>query len=218
MNIIRTAAVELSGIPAIAYKQKLMQGGSGLRIMRLDQDADATFTIDKREGFAQPFGKVDEALFPAEAVYEALDATQGLPYGARGKIKVSVFETKEEPEVDVTEAAAENVIDMVDSDEYKAFVERYSDGKGKMNYTIMNKDLIQFASRSKTVQTLIDERASEEDILVAIIKSRAALLANKKDSLPDDQVLLLMETLDEIDPRSAFKELKNHIRRMQARR
>jgi hypothetical protein len=43
MNIIRTTAVELSLIPAIAYKQKLASGGAGIKLFRLDQDATAVF-------------------------------------------------------------------------------------------------------------------------------------------------------------------------------
>jgi len=215
MNIIRTPAVELSTIPAIAYKQKLVSGGSGLKLFRLDQDVTAVFTIDKRTGRLQPYGKVDGALFPEFALNEAMDLTGGLPYSARGKIKVTVFETKEVEDVDEYETEA---IDMVDSDEYAAIIGRYSDENGKINYRLMNKDFIQFAARSKLVNDLVSSRADEDAIVLHVVKNRAAFLAGKKESLSDDEVLALIETMDEIDPRSAFKELKNHIRRMLAGR
>ena len=214
MNIIRTTAVELTSIPAIAYKQKLASGGSGLRVIRLDQDAVAMFTLDRRSGAPVPYGKVDEALFPESALEEALDMTVGLPYSARGKIKVTVFDEVRDEE-DVTEAEVD-AIDMVDSEEYIAIIDRYSDENGKLNYRLMNKDFIQFAARSKIVADMVGERATDDEILLHILKNRAAHLAGKRDSLGDDETRALIDTLDEIDPRGAFSELKSHIRRMLA--
>ncbi|MDL2225246.1 hypothetical protein LJC20_03435, partial [Eubacteriales bacterium OttesenSCG-928-M02] len=83
MNIIRTQAIELTTIPAIAYKQKLQSGGAGIRILRLDQDASGIITLDKRTGEGVPYGPLDEALFPQEAIDEAIDATVGMPFSAR---------------------------------------------------------------------------------------------------------------------------------------
>ncbi|MCL2874041.1 MAG: hypothetical protein FWE29_03820 [Defluviitaleaceae bacterium] len=216
MNVIRTTAVELLTIPAIAYKQKLASGGCGLRILRLDQGEVGVFTINKRDGEAVPYGKVDINLFPDFAVDEALEMTNGLPYSSRGKICVSVFsDSKEEDEVTEEET---NAIDMVGSDEYTAIIDRYSDETGKMNYQLMNKDFIQFAAKSSTVSKMVGERASEGDILLHVLKNRAGHLANKRESLSDDEVKALIETLEEIDTRGAFKELKAHIRRLLARR
>lgn len=212
MNIIRTAAIELTTIPAIAYKQKLASGGAGIKLHRLDQDAVGVYTIDRRGGQPVPYGKVDQALFPDEAVDEAVEALNGLPYSARGKLKISVFEQTKETE-DVTEEET-NAVDMVESDEYKAIVDRYSDEKGKMNYPLMNKDFIQFASRSTLVGDMVAAKEPEDKIICHIVKNRASFLANKKETLSDQDVEALIETLDEIDPRSAFKELKNYIRRM----
>ena len=215
MNIIRTSAVELSTIPAIAYKMKLHSGGAGLKLLRLDTDAAGMFTIDRRTGGAEAYGPVNAELFPEEAVQEALDLTLGLPYSARGKITIKVFAEEKEAE-DVTEEQTD-AVDMVDSDEYKAIVERYSDEKGKLNYPLMNKDFIQFAAKSKTVREMVAAKELEENILTFIIKSRATHLSGKNESLSDAQVSALMETLDEIDPRGAFKELKASIRRMLSR-
>jgi hypothetical protein len=226
MNIIRTTAVELTTIPAIAYKQKLYAGGAGIKIFRLDQDAAIVFTIDRRTGEGRAYGKYDAELFPDEAVDEALELTTGLPYTSRGKLKITAFGEDEPLESsensadgvieDVAETETEKV-DMVNSDEYKALTERYTNEKGKINYTLMNKDFIQFASRSKVVGTMVAEKAKTEDIVLFIIKSRATFLSGKKDSLSDEETAALIETLDEIDPRSAFKDLSLHIRRMLAR-
>lgn len=215
MNMIRTQAIELNTIPAIAFKQKLASGGAGLKIQRMDTEATAAFTIDRRTGDALPYGAYKAELFPEDAIQEALELTQGLPYSARGKIVVLGYSAATEPE-DVTEEQVE-AVDMVDSDEYKAIVARYIDEKGKLNYTLMNKDFIQFAAKSKVVADMVSARATEEEILCAILKSRATFLSGKKESLDDKQVMALLETLDEIDPRSAFKELKASIRRMLAK-
>lgn len=214
MNIIRTKAVELSSIPALAYKLKLSTGGAGLKLLRLDQEATAVATLDKRSGEPVVDPKTNASLFPLEAFDEAAELTNGLPYSARGKLVVQPSEMAAPEEV-TEEPERPN---MVDSDEYKAIVERYSDEKGKMNYALMNKDFIQFASKSKTVGEMVAGQDAPESILLFVVKSRATFISGKKESLPDELVAALMETLDEIDPRSAFKELKNHINRMLVRK
>jgi len=215
-NIIRTTAVELTTIPAIAYKLKLAAGGSGLRILRLDGDEVAVFTVDRRTGEAVAFKKVDAEKFPEYAVDEALELTSGLPYSSRGKIKVSAYEETANVEEDVTEEQPESV-DMVDSPQYAAIVDRYSDEKGKMNYQLMNKDFIQFASRSSVVSKMVEAKAPVDDILRFVVRSRADFLTNSKDELAEESVDALIETLDEINPRSAFKELKAFIKRKLSR-
>lgn len=213
MKIVRTKSVELTAIPAIAYKQKLTSGGAGIKILRLDTEATAAATLDKSTGEAVAYGKIDETLFPAEAFEEAIELTAGMPYSGRQNIKIDVSkysEKVEEPE--------QEVLDMVESDEYKAIIDRYCDEKGKLNYVLMNKDFIKFASKSKTVENMIANNALTEDILVFIIKSRATFIADKKESLDDEHVKALIETLDEINTRSAFKELKSHINKLLSRK
>ena len=212
INIIRTPAVELSTIPAIAYKQKLSAGGAGIKIFRLDTDASAVITIDRRTGEGIPRGKIDARLFPEEALSEAIALTSGLAYSGRGKIKVTAqTEIKDTDDVDETEIEK---VDMVGSPEYTAIIERYSDEKGKLNYQLMNKDFIQFASKSKTTNEMVQSKASIEELLRYILKNRAGFISGSKELLSDAQTDALLETLDEIDPRSAFKELTQHLKRM----
>ena len=211
MNIIRTKAVELSTIPAMAYKQKLASGGAGIKIL-LGNGQTAVCSIDKRSGELVPYGIFDEDIFPIEAFDEALEMTNSLPYSARGNIRfIDVDETQPD---DVPESAPAEQVDMTLSQEYMAIVERYSDEKGKINYTLMNKDFIQFAAKSKVVANLVGENASQDAVLEAIVQNRAGEIAQRKDSLDAQSVRLLIETLDEIDPRSAFKELKAYINRL----
>ena len=214
MNIIRTKAVELSTISAIAYKQKLASGGAGIKIIRTDGQS-AVCTINKRLADLTPYGSFDEFLFPMEAFDEAFELTNSLPYSARGNIKLLAVE-EAQPD-DVSEQSPAEQVDMTLSLEYMAIVDRYSDEKGKINYTLMNKDFIQFASKSKVVKKLVDENAKTDEILETVVKSRATEISGQRESLDSASVKLLIETLDEIDPRSAFKELKAHINRMLAK-
>jgi len=213
MNIIRTAAVELSAIPAIAYKQKLKQGGAGVKIIRLDCESSGVATIDKRSGEPVPYSSYDESLFPYEAFTEAIDLTVGLPFSARGKISLNISCDAEEEDIVEEEV---NKTDMTLSDEYAAIVERYSDEKGKMNYQLMNRDFMSFAAKSKVVSEMVGRMEHTDEIIVHVIKNRAAHIAGKKESLADDEVKALIQVLDEIDPRSAFKELKAYINRQLA--
>jgi len=215
MNIIRTKAVELTSIPAIAYKQKLHSGGAGVKILRLDQDAAAVLTIDRRTGEGVPYGIIIGELFPQKAIKEAFELTVGLPYSARGKIAITAFENKAEVIAEDVEENETAETDMVESDEYKAIVKAYTDfTKDKLDYQRMNKDFIQFANKSTTVGKMVGEKAKVEDILTFVIKSRATFLSGKKESLSDAEVAALIETLDEINLRSAFKELNAHLRKM----
>lgn len=120
----------------------------------MDIEADAVATLDKRTGEAKPYGKIDEKLFPSEAFDEAIELTAGMPYSARGNIKITVADqTDKNEEAQQAEQSVETV-DMIDSDEYKAIVGRYSDEKAKLNYALINKDFIQFAAKSKTVSDM----------------------------------------------------------------
>ena len=211
-NIIRTSAVELTTIPAIAYKQKLSSGGAGVKIIRLDIEACSVLTLDRRTGEGIPRGKIDTQLFPKEALNEALSLTSGMAYSSRGKIKVAVrTENKELDDVEETELEK---IDMVGSREYMAIINKYSNESGKLNYQLMNKDFIQFASKSKIVDQMILNKASIDEILRFVLKNRAGYIAGSKESLSDSQTDSLLETLDEINTRSAFKELTQHLKRL----
>lgn len=220
MNIIRTKVVELSEASVLAYKLKLRQGGSGVKLYRTDQDATAFAEVDKRTGEAILTNKINQELFPESAFCEALELLESLPYSARGKVKIVISQEEEAEEV-CTDQTAEydlpTASQMVESDEFKAIVERYSDENGKLNYALMNKHFIQFAAGSKMFGKLCEERASESEIRLFVIKSRAAFLAGKKEHLSDEEATALLDALNEINPRSAFKELNLYIRKRLSR-
>ena len=222
MNIIRSKVVELENFPAVAYKVKLKQGGSGIKLHRTDCDETAFAQIDKRSGEPILPKNIDAALFTTEIFEEANELLLGQPYSSRGKVKVQVTDSAHEDEIEVPEdeapgCHADEGANAVDSEEFIALSAMYSDENGKMNYKLLNKQFIQFASRNKKVTELISQRATEEEILLSIIKNRAAFFAGKRDNLEDKQAQALIEAIEEIDPRSAFKELKLHIRKMLSR-
>jgi len=217
MNIIRTKAIELDTIPAIAYKIKLASGGSGIKMHRTDCDDTVFTTIDKRSGGAVLDEKVNPSLFPEAAFDEAVDALAGMPYSARGKVKIVHSSEKEAEEIiaeEMPEEELQEAVDMVGSAEFTAIIDRYSDENGKINYQLMNKQFIQFAAGSKVVSDMVGKKDSVENIILFIVKNRAAYLAGKKEFVTDEEAAALIRTIDEIDPRSAFKELSLHLRKM----
>ena len=212
MNIIRTKAVELNTIPAIAYKQKLPAGGAGVKIQRMDQVADAVVTLDKRsEGWA-PYGKIESDLFPIAAIEEAIEAVRGLPYSARGNVKISPAEL--DVEEDVSEDAPADQVDMTLSPEYQTLIKYYSNERGRLNHDLMNKEMIQFAVKSSVVSSMIQQGKNRNEIVNFVVQSRINNLMNGKSNLDEAKTELLIESLDEIDPRSAFKELKAYLNRL----
>jgi hypothetical protein len=223
-STIRTKAVELEAVPAIAYKQKLATGGAGIKLHRLDCAAAAAFTLDKRTGKATAYGKVDGKLFPEAAITEAIEVTAGLPYSSHSRIVIAAYApvaqaapapapvpaAEEIPRED--EPSAETAA-LLAGKEYGAIIKEYVKENGKLDYARMNKEFIQFAAKSKTVADLAAKSAALDEILLFVVKNRAAYLSKNKEGLTDSQTAALIEVLDEIDPRNAFKELSAHIKR-----
>lgn len=138
--MIRTKIVELSVIPAIAYRQKLPSGGSGITIMRFDSKQPGIASISKTSGKSIPAANINKSLFPSEAFDEALELTYGLPYGKKGSVQFFGFS----PEIKDVEDSPRDAA-TVDSKEYEAILKAYTDKKGQLSYELLNKDFIQFA-------------------------------------------------------------------------
>ena len=84
--MIRTSVVELTTIPAVAYRQKLTAGGSGVTICRYGEKQVGIASISTRSGKAIPAENCPAELYPAEAFDEAIELTRGLPYKKLGKV------------------------------------------------------------------------------------------------------------------------------------
>jgi len=206
VNIIRTPVVELTKIPALAYKYKMSSGGAGIKIIYEGTDNTETFAITRRGELVAttPNG------FVSDAAREAFELTQGLSYSARGKVKAIFVAEADEDEV----APETPEYNMVESDEYKAWVAAYTGDNFKMNYAKLNKDLIQFAAKNKTVAEMVSEKEPVEAVLRRIVQIQTSNLTNNKEYMTPDVAEALIATLEELDVRSAFKELKLYIRGM----
>ena len=155
--MIRTKAVKLSVIPAIAFRQKISSGGSGVTLIRNDTRQPGIASISRSSGEAIPNKQTDLKKYPMEAFAEALELTKGLPYKKQKGVKADekLF-MEEHKEFDVFEE--EEVI--IDSAEYQKIIDRYSDKNGKLSYELMNKDFIKFLKSSSVVRDMVAEGKS----------------------------------------------------------
>lgn len=206
--MIRTDTVELTVIKAVACRRKLMKGGAGIIIVRADSVQPGLASISKTSGEAIPAANTPKKLFPVEAFNEAIALTAGLPYKKRGSVQyrestAPATLTEEEP---LPEEA------IVDSREYQAIVDRYTDKNGRLSYALLNRDMIRFARSSSIVRAMISDGAKPKEIAdyVAGTKFRT-LTGNRK--LTDAQVGKIVELLDEVSPKGVFKEFNAEIRR-----
>lgn len=208
--MVRTEAVKLTKLRGLAYKQKLTAGGAGIAI--LTPKERAAFTINKRDGSATPYGKVDETVFTDEVVKEAIELTKGLSFKRLGAIKkVHADSHCDETSVDEETDDLKVEIDVMASIEYRKFIEHYTDKNGKFSYQLMNKDLIQFASKSSVITKMLAEKTDVEAIVKYAVNSKAADLARNK-GMDEDLLTAFIEMFDSMNTRSAFKELRAHLR------
>jgi len=201
--MIRTSSVKLTTLPAVAYREKLAKGGSGIVIVRSDATQPGIASISKTSGEPIPSANTSADLYPVEAFKEAMELTAGMPYRKQGKPKPVLIEVPEEevPEIEV----------VVDSSEYQAVVDAYTDKNGKLSYALLNKDLIQFVHRSSVARRMIAAGEPEEAIRAYAVGAKFRTIAGNGD-LTDEQALKMAELLDEVSPKGVFKELNAEIR------
>ena len=201
--MIRTSSVKLTTLPAVAYREKLAKGGSGIVIVRSDATQPGIASISKTSGEPIPSANTSADLYPVEAFKEAMELTAGMPYRKQGKPKPVPIEVPEEevPEIEV----------VVDSSEYQAVVDAYTDKSGKLSYALLNKDLIQFVHRSSVARRMIAAGEPEEAIRAYAVGAKFRTITGNGD-LTDEQALKMAELLDEVSPKGVFKELNAEIR------
>lgn len=211
--MIRTEIVELTTIKAIAFRQKLMAGGAGVTIIRYDYDQPGIASISKRSGEAIPADNTPKDMYPQEVFLEAIRLTFGMPYKKRGSVRVEKKQVEEVAPEPAEEETPEEVI--IDSREYQRLADHYTDKNGKLSYELLNKDLIRFAHSSKTVHSMLEEGDSVKKIRNYIITSKFRTVTGNK-RLSEEQAVKMGELLDEVSPKSVFKELDKELRRMSA--
>ena len=206
--MIRTNVVSLTVIKGVAYRQKLMKGGSGIVILREDAAQPGIASISKTSGEAVPAANTPKKLYPQEAFNEAIALTAGLPYKKQGSVQLKGEQVSEEPAP--KEEEQEEVV--VSSAEYLKVVEKYTDKKGKLSYDLLNKDMIKFAHSSSIVRKMIEEGAKPKDISLYVVGTKFRNIT-KNAKLTDQQVGKMVELLDEVSPKGVFKEFNDQIRR-----
>lgn len=203
--MIRTSVVELTVIPAVAYRQKLPAGGSGVTILRYGEKQCGIASVSTRSGKAIPAENCPAELYPAEAFEEAITLTRGLPYKKLGKVTVlkkSWKEAEPKPEEDAE-------VDLAD---YGKLVERYTDKTGKLSYELINKELIKLLKSSSVARRMIAEQATPARISSYVVGAKFRDVTGNK-GLTDKQVKLLSDMLDNVSPKGVFKELNEEIRK-----
>ena len=208
-KMVRTNVVALNSVPGVAYRQKLPAGGSGIVIFREDFEQPGIASISKTSGEAIPSTNTSKELYPQEAFQEAISLTAGLPYKKQGAVKLKGKEMSEEAPAE-EEAIGEEVV--VDSADYQKIVDQYTDKNGRLSYSLLNKDMIQFAHRSSRVRKMLSDGANEEAIRLYITGTKFRNITEDPE-LTDAQVLVITELLDEVSPKGVFKELNSEIRK-----
>ena len=97
--------------------------------------------------------------------------------------------------------------------EFVGFMKKYVDKNNKLLVDAVNREFIQFASRSNQIHKMIANNATSDELFIYVIKNRLADISGSKDFLSDIQI---EEFLDEIqlNTKSVFKNLKLYLRRM----
>ena len=209
--MIRTDTVELTVIPAVAFRQKLPSGGSGVTVLRYDAEQPGIASISKSSGKAIRAKNTPKDLYPSEAFNEAIELTRGMPYRKRGGVRLSekkVIDTEPEVAAEVPEVEV-----ILDSADYQRIVRNYTDKNGKLSYILLNRDLINLAHRSSKVRTMLAEGAKLDSIRDYIVLTRF-ISVTENHNLSQEQAAKAAELLDEVSPQSVFKTLNEELKKM----
>ena len=114
---------------------------------------------------------------------------------------------------DTEEVPQEEVV--VDSGDYQKLVAYYTDKNGKLSYDLLNRELIQFAHDNGTVCRMMADGADLEAIRSYIVCNQFRN-AVRNPNLSEAEVMKMAELLDEVSPRSVFRELNEELRRQSA--
>ncbi len=206
--MIRTNVVKLTTIPAVAFRQKLTAGGSGITILRYDYEQPGIASISKTSGKPILSANTPAKLYPEEAFLEAMQLTVGMPYHKQKGVKL-----QGEAPVEVVEEVPEPEVSMADRQEYLAVVNQYIDKNGQLSYDLINKDMIQFAHRSSIVRRMIQEGDSAAAIRDYVVGVKFRNISSN-DDLTDKEVAFITELLDEVSPKGVYREFNNELKKL----
>ena len=219
--VIRTRLVELSSLEAVAYRQKLRGGQSGVVILRPDTAQPGLALLNHQSGQPDPAANTPADLYPLEAFQEALELTSGLPYSSRGPVRSpaavpgtpAAVEALASPELVEEPSSAD--LATVNSADYQAIVKAYTNKKGEISYELLNKALIQAARSNPYVAELVARSASEAEIRDHVVKANFEAVTGNR-TISQAEVNAILELLDAVSPRSVLRDLNDELRRLLA--
>jgi hypothetical protein len=221
--VIRTRLVELSSLEAVAYRQKLRGGQSGVVILRPDTAQPGLALLNHQSGQPDPAANTPAALYPLEAFQEALELTSGLPYSSRGPVRSpaavpgapapAAVDVQAAPELAEEPSSAD--LATVNSADYQAIVKAYTNKKGEISYELLNKALIQAARSNPYVSELVARSATEAEIRDHVVKANFEAVTGNR-AISQAEVNAILELLDAVSPRSVLRDLNEELRRILA--
>jgi len=221
--VIRTRLVELSTLEAVAYRQKLRGGQSGVVILRSDTAQPGLALLNHHSGQPDPAANTPAELYPLEAFQEALELTSGLPYSSRGPVRspmelpsASAPAAGEAPvEAQLAEEPPGDELATVTSADYQAIVKAYTNKKGEISYDLINKALIKAARSNHYVKELVARGASEAEIRAHVVKANFEAVSGNR-AISSAEVQAILDLLDAVSPRSVLRDLNEELRRILA--
>jgi hypothetical protein len=221
--VIRTRLVELSSLEAVAYRQKLRDGQSGVVILRSDTAQPGLALLNHQTGEPDPAANTPADLYPLEAFQEALELTSGLPYSSRGPLRSPAavhgapasapLQAPIAPELAEQPSGAD--LATVSSADYQAIVKAYTNKKGEISYDLLNKALIQAARSNPYVSEMVGRGASEAEIRDHVVKANFEAVTGNR-AISQAEVTAILELLDAVSPRSVLRDLNEELRRILA--
>ena len=217
--LVRTPLVELSILDGVAYRQKLRGGQAGIVILRNDYQQPGLALVNHRTGEPDLANNLPEDLFTKEAFVEALELTSGLPYSRRGPVRSQVNLQPKQDTAEFTDESEElessdiGALSTVSSNDYASIVKTYTNRKGELSYELLNKTLIQAANSNPFITTMVSQGASLEEIVDHVVKVNFEAVTGNRQ-LSTAEVQSIVGLLDEVSPRSVFRELGDEIRKM----
>ena len=204
--MIRTNVVTLSVIPAIAYREKLKDGGTSLVVLRKGETQPGIAGISNKTGEAIPTKNTNTKIYPEAAFEEAMELTRGMGFKKQGAVKITddMFKKKK--------VRKEEEPPVLDETAYQAIAARYIDKDGKFSYDLINKDFIRFAHSSSIVRRMIDEKEPVAEIRNYIVANKFRNISGN-DDLTDKQVEIIAAFFDEENPRSIFRDLDDYLKK-----
>ena len=204
--MIRTNTVNLTVIPkAIAFRQKLTSGGSGITIMKLGVEQPGIASISTKTGEPIPTVNTNTKTYPPEAFKEAMELTNGMPYRKLGKVMATkdMFRTVKEEKEEVIE---------INENDYLKVLEKYTDKNDKFSYDLFTKDLIKRMNSSMVVQNILTDSSSEKAICDYIPDLCLREVTGNRD-LTHKECTQILEMLDGIYPKGILSDFKKHVRK-----